>query len=176
MGFLKAVASSYTNILSFTGRASRSEFWWVMLFQTLATIGLSLGMIAYFTQAQMTEAELAQNMLAYNGAATIAWLILFTIPATTLLVRRLHDTDRSGWWYWIAMIPFIGAIILLVFLLQRGSSGRNRYGHDPLNPASRRRNAPKTYAPEIMAKRAKTEAARRAEIMDYYRKNVVNTP
>ena len=48
------------------------------------------------------------------------------------MVRRLHDTDRSGWWYWIALIPLIGAILLIVWFCSRGTEGANRYGADTL--------------------------------------------
>jgi len=47
-------------------------------------------------------------------------------------VRRLHDTDRTGWWYWIILIPVVGIILMLVWLASRGTRGDNRYGSDPL--------------------------------------------
>ena len=174
MGFLAAVASSYTKILSFSGRASRSEFWWVMLFQSLVIFGAVGGVIYYVSSGALDPTQLETSLLPYIGVMNLVWIILFTVPATTVMVRRLHDTDHSGWWYWICLVPIIGFLILLFFMVMPGTSGRNRYGTDPSTPTSRRRNAPKTYAPEILAKRAKTEAARRAEIMDYYRKNVAN--
>lgn len=172
MGFFAAVASSYINILSFSGRASRSEYWWGVLFHCLLSVALGFGLVAYFASFGATINP--DDVVGLSGVVGVLSFVFITIPATTLMVRRLHDTGRSGWWFWIPIVPIIGTIILLVFMLQRGTPGHNQYGHDPLNPTSRRRNAPKVYAPEIMAKRAKNEAARRAEIMDYYRKNVAS--
>jgi uncharacterized membrane protein YhaH (DUF805 family) len=53
------------------------------------------------------------------------------IPSIAVGARRLHDTDRSGWWLLIALIPFIGAIVLLVFFVLPGTQGTNRFGPDP---------------------------------------------
>ena len=53
------------------------------------------------------------------------------IPGIAVTVRRLHDTDRSGWWFLIALIPLIGAIVLLVYLVQDSKPGENRYGLNP---------------------------------------------
>ena len=53
------------------------------------------------------------------------------IPSLAVSVRRLHDTDRSGWWLLIALVPLIGAIVLLVFLVLDSSSGQNQYGANP---------------------------------------------
>ena len=50
------------------------------------------------------------------------------LPYLALLVRRLHDTDRSGWWYWISLVPCIGGIWLLILLIQPGTAGQNRFG------------------------------------------------
>ena len=62
------------------------------------------------------------------GLALAAFGLLTVIPGLAVMVRRLHDTDRSGWWFWISLIPWIGAIILLVFLASEGTRGYNQYG------------------------------------------------
>jgi uncharacterized membrane protein YhaH (DUF805 family) len=54
------------------------------------------------------------------------------IPSIAVAMRRLHDTDRSGWWLLIAFIPFIGSIVLLIFFVLEGTRGPNRFGPDPL--------------------------------------------
>lgn len=54
------------------------------------------------------------------------------LPALSVAVRRLHDLDRTGWWYLIILVPLIGLIVLLVFFVTRGTSGPNRFGPDPL--------------------------------------------
>ena len=64
----------------------------------------------------------------------VAAILVLFIPQLAVTVRRLHDTDRSGWWWWISLIPLVGGIILLVWLCTRGTEGNNRYGQNPLNP------------------------------------------
>jgi uncharacterized membrane protein YhaH (DUF805 family) len=58
------------------------------------------------------------------------------MPSLSAMVRRLHDTDRSGWWYWLALVPLIGIIILIVWWATEGTRGPNRFGDDPLNPGA----------------------------------------
>jgi len=57
--------------------------------------------------------------------------IVFFFPSLAVLIRRLHDTDRSGWWYWILILPLIGAIVLLIFTLLSSNEGDNKYGPNP---------------------------------------------
>jgi uncharacterized membrane protein YhaH (DUF805 family) len=57
--------------------------------------------------------------------------LAFILPVLSATVRRLHDTGRSGWWYWIVLVPFVGWIVLLVFLVLEGEAGENKYGPDP---------------------------------------------
>jgi uncharacterized membrane protein YhaH (DUF805 family) len=59
------------------------------------------------------------------------------VPALAVIVRRLHDTGRSGWWYLVAFIPFIGAIVVLIALATDGQPGDNQYGPSPKSPATR---------------------------------------
>ena len=69
--------------------------------------------------------------IAVFGAAGLALTVfgvLNILPGLAVFVRRLHDTDRSGWWFWIGLIPWLGAIILFAFLVTEGSPGHNRYG------------------------------------------------
>jgi uncharacterized membrane protein YhaH (DUF805 family) len=69
---------------------------------------------------------------------SIGWVILIGVglinflPSLSVLVRRLHDTDHSGWWYWICLIRFVGLILLLIWFCTRGTWGSNRFGLDPL--------------------------------------------
>lgn len=60
------------------------------------------------------------------------------LPGLAVAVRRLHDTDRSGWFLLVAFVPFVGGLILLIFLVEEGTRGRNQYGRDP--KARRRRD------------------------------------
>jgi uncharacterized membrane protein YhaH (DUF805 family) len=117
MGFGQAIATCFRKYAVFSGRASRSEYWFFALFQTLLYIGL-----------------LVVDILAFRGSvnvfSTLASLILF-LPALAVSVRRMHDTDRSGWWILIPFVPIIGSIWLIVLLCQRGTEGANRYGMGP---------------------------------------------
>lgn len=67
----------------------------------------------------------------YGWFYALTGLVLF-IPNLAVGIRRLHDTDRSGWWYLFALVPFIGPIIVLVWFCTRGTHGLNTYGSDPL--------------------------------------------
>ena len=69
--------------------------------------------------------------MPYGYLYALAALALL-LPNLAVLVRRLHDTDRSGWWYWIILVPLIGGILVLVWFCSRGTDGGNRYGADPL--------------------------------------------
>lgn len=98
----------------FDGRASRSEYWYFILFNTIIYVGILIVGIA-----------IKVEFLAFiYGIAVI-------IPSLAVAVRRLHDTDRSGWWILISLIPLIGSIILLIFLVTGSSRGNNQYGTEP---------------------------------------------
>jgi uncharacterized membrane protein YhaH (DUF805 family) len=102
--------SDLRNYAVFDGRARRKEYWFYVLFTFVACL-----------------------LLAAPGGipAALYWLATL-VPTFAVTVRRLHDTGRSGWWYLLILIPLVGGIVLLVFWLQRGTQGRNRYGDDPV--------------------------------------------
>ncbi|MEX2655556.1 MAG: DUF805 domain-containing protein [Acidimicrobiia bacterium] len=112
MTFDEAIRSGFRNYATFTGRASRSEFWWWFLF--------ALG-----TQA-----------VVYTLSDELGFLLTLglILPNVAMGVRRLHDTDRSGFWFLIALIPF-GNLALLVFFLLEGKKSDNRYGPPPTKGA-----------------------------------------
>jgi uncharacterized membrane protein YhaH (DUF805 family) len=58
------------------------------------------------------------------------------LPYISVAVRRLHDTDRTGWWWWLSLIPIVGWIILIIWYATQGTRGPNRFGDDPLNPGA----------------------------------------
>lgn len=104
----------------FSGRARRSEYWYFTLFYLLIYIGLiivdSIVGLTGDTGVGILSALFALGML---------------IPSLAVSVRRLHDTDRSGWWLLIAFLPIVGAIVLLVFMVQDSQAGENRFGPNP---------------------------------------------
>ena len=103
----------------FSGRARRSEYWYFVLFNMLAAIA----------------ATLVDQVIGYP-VVYIAYLLAAFIPGLAVFVRRMHDTNRSGWWFLIAFVPLIGAIVLLVFLVQDSDAGANQYGLNPKNPVA----------------------------------------
>lgn len=112
MGFQTAIKTCLTErYMNFTDRAARSEFWWFALFSLLAS--LLLGGVS--------------DIL--GGIFALAILL----PAIGVAVRRLHDLDRSGWWYLLVLVPLIGPLVLIfAFFIHRGTVGDNRFGPDPL--------------------------------------------
>ena len=94
----------------FSGRASRKELWLFVLFNTLAYLVL------------FAIVPLVGVIYAFG-----TWL-----PSISVQVRRLHDTNRSGGWYWLSLVPIIGIIIVFVWMVTKGTDGDNDYGPDPL--------------------------------------------
>jgi len=123
MNFQQAVQSGFSNYVNFRGRASRSEFWWFQLFLLLG--GVVAALLDLFANT---------NLLGGSPLATLFWLATI-IPDLAVTVRRLHDTDSSGWWILLGLIPFIGIIVLIVWWCRQGRRGYNRFGPDPLQPA-----------------------------------------
>lgn len=132
MTFGEAIRNNFSKYVTFSGRAPRSEFWWWALFVFAANIVLNIVDIALFGTTQTAPGSISgeTNTPIFSGLFGLATLL----PSISVAVRRLHDTNRSGWWYWIALIPLIGIIVLIVFWATEGTRGRNTYGDDPLNP------------------------------------------
>lgn len=116
----------------FSGRSRRLEYWSFVLFVILATIGYILAtMLLGGLMASMAGQSSAVDAIAIllSVVLGLGWLALI-IPWFAVLVRRLHDTDRSGLWLLIWILPF-GGLVILVFLLMEGTNGENSYGPDP---------------------------------------------
>ena len=102
----------------FSGRARRREYWMFFLMNfILFTI---LGILS----------QLPYVGTLFSIVSALASLALI-IPGFTVCIRRLHDTNRSGWVLLLGLIPLVGAIILLVFVIQEGTHGDNKYGSNP---------------------------------------------
>jgi len=129
MNFQEAVQSVFSNYAKFRGRACRSEFWWFQLFLLLG--GIVAGLLNLFANT---------NFLGGSPLAMLFWLAAI-IPDLAVTVRRLHDTDSSGWWILLGLIPLIGMVVLIVWWCLEGSKGYNRFGPDPLQPALTRLTA-----------------------------------
>jgi len=104
----------------FTGRARRQEYW--MFFLINLGILIALGIV---------DAAVGTRTRAGFGVLTGIYDLAIFIPSLAVAVRRLHDTDKSGWWVLIGLVPAVGWIILLVLLALDGTHGPNRFGPDP---------------------------------------------
>ena len=105
----------------FQGRARRKEYWYFFLFYVIF-VWLALFLDFVFGTLSM---ELEIGLL--SGCFSIA----MAAPYVGVSVRRLHDTDRSGWWFWLQLIPIVGTIWYFVLLVLDGQAGDNRFGADP---------------------------------------------
>ena len=156
MGFGEAVRTCFAKYVDFTGRAPRSEFWWFFLFATVGSLITS-----------MLDTMVGFSLL--NAVFPLALLL----PNLAVTARRLHDRDMSGWWMLapygamalagimagigagiLAVASGIGAavlvILLLVWLIQKGTDGPNRFGADPLDGSWPEAPAPGGYTPSRM--------------------------
>lgn len=106
------------NYAVFSGRASRSQYW---LFSLTLFIMLVVAMVIDQTLGDTTRNEPA-------GLFTAIVYLAHVLPAIAVTVRRLHDTDRSGWWILAGLVPLIGQIALLVFMCSPSTPGANRFG------------------------------------------------
>lgn len=112
--YLKVVRDNYAN---FQGRARRQEYWMYALINLIIVIILSMFDTLLFSSGN--------NFI--SGIYSLAVLL----PGIAVSVRRLHDTDRSGWWLLLTFIPIVGVIILLIFMCVEGDHANNRFGSNP---------------------------------------------
>ena len=115
MDFLDAVRACLNKYGTFVGRARRSEYWFFVVFGYLAG------------QATLPLSFLVGH---YGGLLTLISLGLF-LPGVAVGMRRLHDTNRSGWWLFLNFVPIAGQIVLTIWMFERGTAGANRFGPDP---------------------------------------------
>jgi uncharacterized membrane protein YhaH (DUF805 family) len=118
MQFQDAIRSGFRNYVTFSGRASRSEFWYWTLFGFLVAAVSSILDSALFPSMS-------------TGPISAITSLLLLLPGLAVSVRRLHDIDRTGWWILITL-TIIGLIVLLIWNCTKGTDGPNRFGPDPL--------------------------------------------
>ena len=135
MTFLESIKTCLIDKpFTFSGRASRSEYWWFVLFYFF--IGFLIDSVLE-TLFPFEKKELASQ---YSTADWVNRLIPLAIHFVILLVvssvtcRRLHDINRSGWWQLIIFVPIVGWIVDLYWMIKKGTPGPNRFGEDPLQP------------------------------------------
>ncbi len=134
MTFSDSVSTCLKKYFVFEGRASRSEYWWFQLI--------------------VSPSYLISTILENEIGYFFLGITLFTlIPAISAGVRRLHDTNRSGFFLLISFIPFIGGLVLLFFLIPEGTKGKNKFGPDPLKRVARKRGKKKWNQEENLLNR-----------------------
>jgi uncharacterized membrane protein YhaH (DUF805 family) len=155
MGYMFLPLKRYAD---FNGRSRRMEFWmWTLFNSIIAGILVTILLFAFFDAASRStigysrystgssyqyraEIDPIRFVRNLNGLPLVAfgllciWGLIAFIPGLAVTIRRLHDTDKSGWFYFISWIPIVGPFILLFFLFSEGTRGPNRFGADPKDP------------------------------------------
>jgi len=107
----------------FSGRSRRKEYWMWVLVNIIVYAVLYIGALVLISQ----NSNLGWLLMIVAGVYALAALI----PGVAVAVRRLHDTNRSGWWILISLVPVVGGIIILVLLAIEGDAGDNQFGPNP---------------------------------------------
>ncbi len=117
MNWYVSVLKKYT---VFTGRAHRQEYWMFVLFNVIVSLAIAF----------------VEQIAGIPGIVSILYTLGVLLPSIAVGIRRLHDTDRSGWWLLVALVPLLGAVILLIFFVQDSKPGSNQYGANPKTAAA----------------------------------------
>jgi len=123
--FGEAVSRFYGNYANFSGRASRSEYWFVSLYS--AIVAIPLYVMAFSTGTVDPYTGIAQPNGIWTGLIGL-WFLVNFIPNLAILWRRLHDVNRSGGYYFMLLIPIVGAILVLIALCTDSDAQQNRFG------------------------------------------------
>ena len=126
----------YRRYADFSGRSQRKEYWMFALFQFIvAMVLLAIMFVGGMGSVNEMTGQAEPGTLFYIGIGLLVIFGLGTfIPSLAVSVRRFHDQDKSGWFLLLQLIPYIGGIIVLVFMCLDGTRGPNRFGPDPKDP------------------------------------------
>jgi uncharacterized membrane protein YhaH (DUF805 family) len=125
---MDAYLNAWRQYAVFTGRSPRKEFWVFYLVNTLVIIAFSL-----YAGGTLIHPVLGIRIEAVGVIAVLFGLAVF-IPTLAVIVRRLHDTGKSGWWILLGFVPMVGSIILLILLAFDSEPTSNQYGPHPYSP------------------------------------------
>jgi len=131
VSFADSIKNAFVKAFDFKTRSSRAEFWYFYLFTVI--VGMIGIQVDQYLSLELIRFELSRspnNEFILGHFYTFTYF-LFLVPSLSLYVRRLHDTDRSGWWLMIMLIPFIGFVTITMFWLLKGNDKGNKYG-DPI--------------------------------------------
>ena len=126
MDFQTALRTFWKRYRDFRGRSRRSEYWFIQLF--LVVTNISVAIIDLALMGWDVDRFIANGG---GGIVGLVWILVTIVPALAVLVRRLHDTGKSGWWALVGFLPLVGAIVLLVFTVTDSSPGENKFGPSP---------------------------------------------
>ena len=118
MNFGQAIQSYFKNYVTFKGRARRSEFWFAALFTTLASMAITI----------LAPGHPDAHGNWQNSTLSNLWSLATFIPTLAITWRRLHDVNKSGGWFFFALLPVVGWILLLIQLVKDSQPGANRFG------------------------------------------------
>lgn len=126
----------YRRYADFSGRSQRKEYWMFVLFTAIVAIGCMILMLAGGMGLD-ESGQSSPGILFWLGAVI---LVIFGVgsfvPSIAVQVRRFHDQDKSGWMVLIGFIPYVGGLIVFIFMCLEGTRGPNRFGADPKNPTN----------------------------------------
>lgn len=136
--FLNVITKNYAN---FSGRARRREFWMFTLINTIILFVLYLPafipLMSMSAQAEMGAAPADLSTIPLVAQIFLGLYLLYSLavflPTLAVSIRRLHDSGKTGWMYLVALIPLIGSLLLLYFLVQDSEAGSNKWGPNPKN-------------------------------------------
>lgn len=140
MSFGQAISTCFSKYVVFRGRASRSEFWYWILFTIIVSIIVNIVDSIFgwqLTTAANPETGNAVAVYTNVGWLSTIWSLAILLPTIAVAVRRLHDVNKSGWWWWLGLICCIGPLILIfAFYIKEGDAGDNNYGPPPGTPGA----------------------------------------
>ena len=125
----------YQRYFDFSGRSRRKEYWMFVLLSVIVSMISVVLMFAGGLQGEMAGGSAPGGTFWLGVAILSIWGLGSLIPSIAVQVRRFHDQDRSGWMILLGFIPYVGGLIVLVFMCLEGTRGANRYGPDPKDPA-----------------------------------------
>jgi uncharacterized membrane protein YhaH (DUF805 family) len=120
--FGTAVKLGFQRYVDFSDRSTRAEYWWWGLFTVVASFALFIA---------DTLTGNSSTLSGLGGLLDMLFTLATIIPSLALGARRLHDINRTGWWLLLLFVPVIGWIVLIVWAIERGDKGTNKYGPDP---------------------------------------------
>ncbi len=117
--FIGAIKKGFRGYVVWNARSTRAEYWWWTLFVIIVALVATI----------IDSVLFSSDMLPGAGPVYLITTLALFLPGLSVWIRRLHDTDRSGWWVWIMLIPIIGLIVSLVFVLLPSKMGPTRWNN-----------------------------------------------